>query len=337
MMHLRRREFIALLAGAAAWPDAAYAQQALPVIGFLSAGSPEQTSGLVAAFRNGLGETGLVEGRNVTIDYRWANNEPGRLPELAAALVHRRVSVIATPGNLAAAFAAKAATSTIPIVFSSSTDPVERGLVASLSRPGGNVTGISSMNSELETKRLGLLHELLPEARNFAVLVHPDNRAASFVGELQAAASGIGVAVHVFTAATDGEIDAAFAGMAQPRIEGLLIHPEQLFANRQGQILMLARRNALAAIYPARQWAEAGGLMSYGSSFADQFRQAGIYTGRVLHGEKPAALPILRATKFEFIINMQAARALGIQIPPTLLAHADEVIEEDLPSGVLLR
>jgi putative ABC transport system substrate-binding protein len=297
------------------------------VIGFLYAGSPEQISGLLAAFRNGLGETGFVEGRNVTIDYRWAHNELRRLPELAAELVDRRVTVLVTPGSLTAAFAAKAATATIPIVFSSSTDPVQRGLVASLSRPGGNVTGISYMNSELATKRLGLLHELLPGARNFALLVHPDNRAASPVEELHAAASMIGVQVQVLTAATEREIDLAFDRMEERRTEGLLINPEQLFANRQMQILTLAKRKAVAAIYPARHWAEAGGLMSYGSSFAEQFRQAGIYTGRVLQGEKPADLPILRAIKFEFLVNMQAARTLRIEIPSALLARADEVIE----------
>lgn len=217
---------------------------------------------MLAAFRNGLGETGFVEGRNVTIDYRWANNELGRLPELAAELVQRRVAVLVTPGNLTAAFAAKAATTTIPIVFSSSTDPVERGLVASLSRPGGNVTGISYMNSELATKRLGLLGELLPDARNFALLVHPDNRATSSVEELHAAAAVIGAQVQVFTAASDREIDAAFDGMEERRTEGLLINPEQLFANRHMQILALAKRKAVAAIHPARYWAEAGGLMS---------------------------------------------------------------------------
>jgi putative tryptophan/tyrosine transport system substrate-binding protein len=323
---VRRREFIGVLGAAVAWPLAAGAQQALPVIGFLYAGSPEQTAGLLAAFREGLGETGFVEGRNVAIEYRWANNEPGRLPELAAELVHRRVAVLAA-GNLSAAFAAKAATSTIPIVFATSTDPVQRGLVASLGRPGGNVTGISYMNTELATKRLGLLHELLPEARRFAVLVHPDNRAAAFVGELQATASAIGVQVEVFTAATNRDIDAAFETMVQRRTEGLLMNPEQLFANRQMQIVVLAIRKAVAAIYPARHWAEAGGLMSYGSSFAELFRQAGIYAGRVLQGRKPADLPILRATKFELVINMQTARTLGLAIPPELHAQADAVIE----------
>ena len=329
MAQVGRREFISLLGGAAAvLPLAAHAQQpAVPVIGFLNAGSPEQTGDLVAAFRNGLGEAGFAEGRNARIEYRWANNEIGRLPELAAELVRRRVSVLATPGNLSAAFAAKAATTSIPIVFGSSTDPAERGLVASLSRPGGNVTGISYMNSELATKRLSLLHELVPAARNFSVLVHPDNRAGSAVGELQAAASAIGVQLHVLTAATDREIDLAFDDMAQRRTDGLLIHPEQLFANRQAQITTLANSKGVAAIYPAREWAAAGGLMSYGASFVEQFRQVGIYTGRVLHGEKPADLPILRAVKFELIINMPAARALNIEVSPTLLARADAVIE----------
>jgi ABC-type uncharacterized transport system substrate-binding protein len=327
---MRRRTFIALLGGAAAaWPLAARAPQpAMPVVGFLWAGSPDRMEPLVAAFRKGLSESGYVEGRNVAIEYRFAHNEYDRLPELAADLVRRRVAVLATPGTTIAAAAAKAATATIPIVFSTAADPVQAGLVDSINRPGGNVTGVSYMNTELAAKRLGLLHELLPQATRFAVLGNPHGlTTASVVAELKAAASVIGRQIEVLAAGTNREIDAAFASFVQKRTDGLLINPEPLFFDRQIQILTLATRHAVAVIYPARFWADAGGLMSYGSSFADQFRQAGIYTGRVLKGEKPADMPILRATKFEFVINLQTAKTLGIEIPPTLLARADEVIE----------
>jgi putative ABC transport system substrate-binding protein len=325
---MKRREFITLLGGAAAsWPLAARAQQpAMPVIGYLSHGSPEQTAALVEAFRKGLSETGFVEGRNVVIEYRWAHNEPDRLPELAADLVRRQVNVLATPGT--SPIAAKAATTTIPIVFSTGGDPVEAGLVASLNRPGGNVTGISYMNVELSAKRLGLLHELLPGAARFGVLIDPANPSSqSILTGLQAAASAIDRHIEAFTAANNGEIDKAFAALAQTRSDGLLISPMPLFYNRRIQILTLAARHAVPVVYPAREWAEAGGLMSYGSSYTDQHRQAGVYTGRILRGEKAADLPILRATRFEFVINLQTAKSLGIDIPTTLLARADEVIE----------
>jgi ABC-type uncharacterized transport system substrate-binding protein len=329
-IHIRRREFITLLGGAAvAWPFAARAQQpAMPMIGALFTFSPERGAAQVAAFRNGLSEAGYVEGRNVTIEYRWANNDLDRLPELAADLVRRRVAVLAAPADSNAARAAKAATTTIPIVFGTPADPVQLGLVESLNRPGGNVTGITSINTELAAKRLGLLRELLPEATRFAVLVNPGNPAtASIAEELRSAVSKLGGQVEVLAAASNGEIDAAFANLMQNRIQGLLISPDSLFFTRLPQIVTLATRHAVAAIYPARFWAEAGGLMSYGSSFSELQRQVGIYTGRVLKGEKPGDMPILRASKFELVINLVTAKAFGLTVPPMLLARADEVIE----------
>ena len=326
---MRRREFITLLGGAAAaWPLAASAQQpAVPVVGFLAAGSPEASVSLVASFRKGLSEMAYVEGRNVSIEYRWAHNEPGRLPELAADLVRRQVAVLFTQGAVAPALA-KAATTTIPIVFSLGADPVQAGLVDSLNRPGGNVTGISYMNVELGAKRLGLLHELLPEAARFAVLIDPNSPTAeSAVTDLQRAASTIARQIEVLAAGTNREIDTAFASLARTRSDALLVSPFPLFYDRRVQILTLAARHAIPAIYPAREWAEAGGMMSYGSSFTDMFYQAGIYTGRILKGEKPADLPVLRATKFELVINLQTAKTFGIEVPPTLLARADEVTE----------
>jgi putative ABC transport system substrate-binding protein len=328
MLHMRRRQFITLLGGAAAaWPVGARAQQsAMPVIGYLSHGSPEQTAALVAAFRKGLSETGFVEGRNVAIEYRYAYNETHRLPELAADLVRRQVAVIATPGT--SPIAAKAATTTIPIVFSTGADPVQAGLVASLNRPGGNVTGISYMNVELSAKRLGLLHELLPGAARFGVLIDPAMSSAQVIlTDLQSAASAIGRHIEALTAGTNRDIDTAFASLTPMRLDGLLISPMPMFYDRRVQILTLAARHGLPVVYPAREWAEAGGLMSYGSSYADQHRQAGVYTGRILRGEKVADLPILRATKFEFVINLQTAKILALDVPPSLLARADEVIE----------
>ena len=326
---LRRREFIAGLSGVAAWPLAGRAQQpAMPVIGFLWGGSSQRMEPIIVAFRKGLSETGYVEGRSVAIEYRFAGDAYGRLPEMAADLVRRRVAVIAAPGTTLAAVAAKAATRTIPIVFSTAADPVEVGLVDSINRPGGNVTGIGYMNTGLAAKRLGLLHELLPGATRFAVLVNPDRlTTASVVAQLQAAASTIGRQVEVLGARTGREIDIAFASFVQNRIGGLLINTDVLFLDRLEQILTLTTRHAVAAIYPARFWAEAGGLMSYGSSFSDQIRQAGIYTGRVLKGEKPADMPILRATKFEFVINLKAAKVLNLEFPRLLRALADEIIE----------
>jgi putative ABC transport system substrate-binding protein len=326
---MRRREFIAGLGGAAVWPVVARGQQsAIPVIGFLFAGS-EAAPPLLAAFRNGLAETGHVEGRNVAVEYRWANNELDRLPELAADLVRRRVAVIATPGSYQAALAAKAASATIPIVFSTGVDPVGAGLVSAFNRPGGNVTGLNYMQAELATKQLALLHELLPRATRFAVLVNPDNPVVtgSAIGELKEAASNIGVQIRFIRASNSGEIDAAFADISGERIEGLLVTPGPLFGNRRLQLTGLAAQNAIPTMFYDREFAEAGGLASYGSSLADQYRQTGIYTGRVLSGEKPADLPVQQPTKFELVINLKTAKELGLDVPHTLLARADEVIE----------
>jgi putative ABC transport system substrate-binding protein len=327
---LKRREFVTLLGGAAvAWPVVAHAQpQPMPVVGLLLQGSPESMEEPMSAFRKGLGETGFLDGRNVVFESRWAHNDMSRLPGLVADLVQRRVSVIAAPGATQAVLAAKAATATIPIVFSTSGDPVQIGIVASLNRPGGNVTGISYMNAELGGKRVSLLRELVSKAKRFGVLSwlgEPTSKAA--VTSIQEAGAATGLQIEPLDYHDSRDIDAAFASLQQKRIEALLVNPSTLLLSRRVQILTLAARHAVPVIYPARFWATAGGLMSYGSSFADQFRQAGIYTGRVLKGAKPADLPILRATKFEFVINMQTANALGIDIPPTLLALADEVIE----------
>jgi putative ABC transport system substrate-binding protein len=327
---MRRREFVTLIGGAAAaWPLAARAQQpGIPVIGYLYSGGPEPSAPWLAAFRKGLVEAGFSEGRNVEIEYRWANNEPERLPELAADLVRRRVAVIVAPGTPASILAAKAATQTIPIVFRTGSDPVELGLVATLNRPGGNVTGISAMTAEIGTKRIGLLHELLPGANRFGALINPNDPNAEHANkDLQAAALAIGRQIEFFTASSSREIDAAFAGLAQKRPDALLVVPQGLLINRRVQVVTLATRHVFPAIYPSREFAEIGGLMSYGSSPPEQFRLAGAYTGRVLKGEKPADMPVLRASKFELVINLQTAKAFSIDIPVTLLARADEVIE----------
>jgi putative tryptophan/tyrosine transport system substrate-binding protein len=317
-----------LLGGAAAWPLATLAQQpTMPVIGFLYEGSPEPIAHLLAAFRQGLTESGYVEGQNVAIEFRWARNDTDRLPELAADLVAREVAVIATPTSTAATIAAKAATPSIPIIFGTGADPVQAGLVASFSRPGGNATGISSMSTELGSKRVGLLHELVPKAERFAVLVFNSPRAKFLIQEVQVGASSIGRQIEVFYASTSRDIETAFASIVQRRIEALVLTPGPLFNNNRVQLATLAARHVLPVIYSSREFAEAGGLMSYGSSITEEFRQVGIYCGRVLKGEKPADLPVMRATKFEFIINLQTARAFGVDVPPTLLARADEVIE----------
>jgi putative ABC transport system substrate-binding protein len=327
---MQRRAFVTLVGGAAnAWPLAAGAQQlAMPVVGYLGNASPEATAQLVAAFRRGLSETGFVEGQNVAIEFRWTHNDDNRLPELAADLVRRRVAVIVTPGSIAAALAAKAVTANIPIVFGAGADPVQTGLVASLNRPGGNVTGVSTMNNELMGKRLGLLHALLPGAALFAVLVNANNPASgAIVTDARAAAAAIGRQIEAFAVSTNRDIDATFASLARAGVEALLVAPDPLFVNRRVQLQSLAARYPVPVIYSLRENAEAGGLMSYGSSFTDLFRQTGIYVGRILKGEKPTDLPVMRATKFEFVINLQTARTLGIEVPPTLLALADEVIE----------
>ena len=326
---MRRREFITLLGGAAAWPLAAHAQQpARPVIGFLFGGSPEGSANFVAAFRKGLGDAGYVEGQNVAIEYLWTHNDNDRLPELAADLVRRRVAVIVTPNFTAAALAAKAATTTIPIVFGGGFDPVQAGLVASLNQPGGNVTGISFMSVEIGGKRLGLLHELLPGAAHFAMLVNPTNPNAELnITEARAATSVIGRQIEVLTASTNRDIDTAFASLVEKRADALLLSPEPLFTTRRVQLVTLAARHAVPAIYYIREFAEIGGLMSYGPNLANQYREVGVYTGRILKGEKPADLPILRPTRFEFVINLQTAKTLGLEVPPMLLARVDEVIE----------
>jgi len=326
---MRRREFITLIGGAtAAWPFAARAQQpAMPVIGYLDGGSLGTSAHVIAAIRKGLSETGYVEGSNVAIEYRWAEGNYDRLPAMAAEVARRQVAVIVAMGT-PAAYAAKAATSTVPIVFGGGIDPVQAGLVASLNRPGGNVTGVTSMNAEIETKRLGLLHDLLPQATRFAVLVNPDNPLAEIdIKDAQATAATIGGQIEILTARTNREIDDAFASLVQQRADALLIGPDVFFTNRRVQLATLAVRHGVPAIYSFREFAEAGGLMSYGTSNTDRDRQVGAYAGRILKGEKPADLPILRPTKFEFVINLQTARMLGLTVPAALLARADEVIE----------
>jgi ABC-type uncharacterized transport system substrate-binding protein len=302
---LNRRQFISLLGGAAAaWPLAARAQKsAMPVIGFLHSASPDALADGLRAFRQGLQDAGFVEGQNVTIEYRWAENRIDRLPELAAELVHRRVAVIATPANTPAAFAAKAATTDIPIVFQIGGDPVQAGLVASLNRPGGNVTGVTSMNLELAAKQLGLLHALLPGAARFAVLVNPNNPfiAEATITDVRAAAMPIGRQIEVLTASTNRDIDTAFAILVQKQIDALLINNDPLFNSRRVQLVTLATHHRVPANYSWRECVEAGGLMSYGSNLANLIRQVGVYSGRILKGEKPADLPVLRATKFEFV------------------------------------
>jgi len=328
---MRRREFITLVGGAtAAWPIAARAQQtAMPVVGYLEPGTPEGSTDTVAAFRKGLSEAGFDEGRNVTLEYRWGHNDPSRMPELTADLVRRRVAIIAALGSTAAALEAKAATTTVPIVFTGGADPVQIGLVASLHRPGGNVTGLTSMNAELMPKRLGLLQELLPKAARFAALADFANNPTteSSVTALRAAGSAMGRQIEVFYASSNREIDTAFARLVQERVDALLILPLAFFGNRRVQLVTLAVHHRVPAIYFQRAFVEAGGLMSYGTSLWDRDRQAGIYVGRILKGEKPADLPVLQPTKFEFVINRQTARLLNIDFPSTLLALADEVIE----------
>jgi putative tryptophan/tyrosine transport system substrate-binding protein len=330
-MNLRRRDFITLVGGAAAvWPLAARAQQSkIPVIGFLHAGSPEAFASRVAGFRSGLSDSGYTEGRNVAIEYRWAYNKNDKLPELAADLVRRQVAVIATPGGgVDAAPAAKAATSIIPIVFSTGADPVQLGLVASLNRPGGNVTGFNDLNTSLGPKRFGILHQFLPGATRIAALIDPVRPdASSSAAELQAAAASVGRKIEVLYAGSSREIDTTFESFPQKQIEAVLVQGSPLFNSRRIQLITLASHYRVPAIYPWREAVDVGGLMFYGSSGTEEYRQVGIYSSRILKGEKPADLPVMRASKFELIINLQTARTLGLEVPPSLLAIADEVIE----------
>jgi putative ABC transport system substrate-binding protein len=327
---VKRREFITLLgSAAAARPLAARAQQRpAPVIGFLYAGSPGPSVNLMAVFRQALAEAGYVENSNVTIEYRYAEGQYERLPELAADLVRRKVTVIVTSPNTNAARAAKAATSTIPIVCMVNDDPVKHGLVASLSRPGGNITGVNYFISELGAKRLGLLRELLPAAARVGALVNPNEvTTEAFTEDLTRATSTIRVQLEIVRARDSLEIEAAFATLARNKIDALMVAPDTVFVNQRLQIVTLATRYAIPAIYTVRLYVENGGLMSYGPSIPDTYRQLGIYVGRVLKGEKPSDLPVVQSTKLDFVINLPTARALGLEIPPTLLALADEVIE----------
>ena len=326
---IRRREFITLLGGTAvAWPVVARAQQpAVPVIGFLDFGSAAERTQQVAAFRKGLAEAGYQEGQNLALEFRWAEGQYARFPELAADLVRRGVSIIAVPGSGTGALAAKAATTTIPIVFGATVDPVKQGLVASLNRPGGNATGVNFFTAELVGKRMQLLREVVPTAHRIALLVNPTDAEnyQSTLREAEAAAGGQQVIVR--DVATGREIDQAFASITNLKADALFVAPGSFFNTRRVQLAVLAARHGLPAIYAARAYAEAGGLISYGTDILGAFRQVGAYTARILKGAKPADLPVLQSTKFELVINLNTVRALGLEIPSTLLARADEVIE----------
>jgi len=327
---MRRREFIALLGGtAAAWPLAVRAQQpAMPVIGYLGFGSAEGFASRLAAFRRGLEETGYREGQNVTIEYRWAEGKNEQLPALAADLVQRRVNVIATPSSANAARAAKSATATIPIVFEIGVDPIANGLVTSLNRPEGNITGVTSLNVEVGQKRLEVLRELLPTAMVIAALVNPTNiNAEAVTKDLQTAAQSLGLQLHILQASSEHDFDVGFATLTQLRADALIVNPDALFVGRSERLVDLTLRHRVATMFFSRDFVAAGGLISYGGSVAESHRQAGIYTGRILKGAKPADLPVQQITKFELAINLKAAKALGITVPQTLLVAANEVIE----------
>ena len=327
---MRRREFIIFLGSGAAWSNMARAQQpALPVIGFLHSTSAGPNVGTVSAFREGLKQAGYVDGQNVAIEFRWADGHYDRLPALAMDLVRQRVAVIAALGGQASALAAKAATSTIPVVFDTGEDPVKIGLVASFSKPGGNVTGINILTNEIEAKRLGLLHELIPTALTIAVIGHPDTPANNDVvlEDLQTAASALGLKLQILKVRSVLEIDNAFASFNQRRPDALLIMANAFFNSRRNQIVQLAAHQAIPAIYENRLFAMVGGLISYGIDLSEVYRQAGIYIGKILNGAKPADLPVIQPTKLELVINLKTAKELGITVPPQLLARADEVIE----------
>jgi putative ABC transport system substrate-binding protein len=326
-----RRQFITLLGGTAAtWPLAARAQQgALPVVGVISGGSADDSADRVRAFRKGLGETGYIEGQNVTVEYYWLDGQYDRLPALLAELVRRRVAVIATPASTPSSIAAKAATVTVPIVFGVADDPVQLGLVASLARPGGNATGFNFFMSEVDAKRLGLLHELVPNAVRVAVLLNPANANSTEVTlrEVQEAARTIGLHLQVLNASTSREIDAAFAALARERPDVLYVAPDGFFVSRRVQFSNLTARDRIPTAYSQREYVTVGGLMSYGTNISDSYHQVGVYTGSILKGAKPADLPVVQSSKLELVINLQTARTLGIEVPPGLLAIADEVIE----------
>jgi putative tryptophan/tyrosine transport system substrate-binding protein len=328
---MRRREFVIMLGGAAAaWPLLVSAQQRpVPVVGFLNAASPDGYAPMVAAFRQGLNEIGFVEGQNVTIEYRWAEGQYGRLPTLAADLVGRRVAVIAATGGSPSALAVRTATTTIPIVFTTGDDPVQAGLVASLNRPGGNITGVTTLNMEVGPKRLELLHELMPAATIIALLVNPTSPALAeqSIRDSQTAARILGLELRVLNASTEREIDGAFETLVQLRANGLVIGTDNYFIGRSEQFAALALRHAVPAISSYREFAASGGLMSYGGDFTDTYRLAGVYAGRILRGDKPADLPVQQATKVQLVINMKTAKALSLTFPITLLGRADEAIE----------
>jgi putative ABC transport system substrate-binding protein len=326
---MKRRDFITVLAGAAAWPLAARAQQAMPVIGVLSAEWPDLFTDRLRVFHDGLRETGYVEGQNLAIEYRWAEGRNDRLPALAAELVRRQVSVIVTAGSTPAALAARAATTTIPTVFYLGADPVEAGLVTSLSRPGGNLTGVVTLNVEIAPKRLELLHELVPSATIIAALINPTTPvlAETLTKDLQTAAHKLGVQLHVLHASSERDFDTVFVTLVQLRAGGLVIGTDALFNSRSEELAAMALRYAVPAIYQYREFVSAGGLMSYGTTVADTYRPLGVYTGRILKGEKPAQLAVQQATKLELIVNLKTAKALGISVPLPLLGRADEVIE----------
>jgi putative tryptophan/tyrosine transport system substrate-binding protein len=328
---MRRREFISLLSGAAiAWPHDARAQQpAMPVIGYLGSESPDVFAGRLRAFRQGLSETGYVEGNNVAIEYRWAENQYDRFPALLEDLVRRKVTVIAAVTGTPPALAAKAATTTIPIIFVTAGDPVALGLVASLNRPGGNLTGVATLTVELGAKQLEVLHELVPTATIIALVVNPTNptNAERLSRDLQAAAHTLGLQLHVLHASTERDFDAVFASLPRLRAGALVIGSDPFFNSRSQQLVALALHHAMPTMYPFREYVIAGGLISYGNSFADAHRQVGVYTGRILKGAKPADLPVQQATKVELFINLKTANALGLTIPPSIMVRADEVIE----------